>query len=115
MSLEEYAQEVARTGRRAHLVVTDGQLVVLMTLDALQSVPREEWGMTSVQAVMLARDRLQWAAPDEPAMELLERMRRAQVGQMAVITNGSVVGMVTRDSVQRALETRSDLARITGR
>lgn len=115
MSLEEYAQEVARTGRRAHLVVTDGQLVGLMTLEALQSVPREEWGMTSVQAVMLARDRLQWAAPDEPAMELLERMRRAQVTQMAVITNGSVVGMVTRDSVQRALETRSDLARITGR
>jgi Zn-dependent protease/predicted transcriptional regulator len=115
MSLEEYAQEVARTGRRAHLVVTDGQLVGLMTLEALQSVPREEWGMTSVQAVMLARDRLQWAAPEEPAMELLERMRRAQVTQMAVITNGSVVGMVTRDSVQRALETRSDLARITGR
>jgi Zn-dependent protease/CBS domain-containing protein len=115
MSLEEYAQEVARTGRRAHLVVTDAKLVGLMTLEALQSVPREEWGMTSVQAVMLPRDRLQWAAPDEPAMDLLERMRRAQVNQMAVITDGNVVGMVTRDSVQRALETRSDLARVTGR
>jgi CBS domain-containing protein len=114
MSVEEYAQEAARTGRRAHLVVTDGQLVGMMTLEALQTVPRDEWASTSVQAVMLGRDRLQWAPPEEPAMELLERMRRAEVNQMAVINGGNVVGMVTRDSVQRVLETRGDLARLTG-
>jgi len=115
MSLEEYGQEVARTGRRAHLVVSDGQLMGLMTIEALQAVPREEWPMTSVQAVMVSRDRVQWAAPEEPAVELLDRMRRTEVDQMAVINGGNVVGLVTRDSVQRALETRSDLARPAGR
>ena len=50
ISLEEYAREVARTGRRMHLVVSDGQLVGFMTVEALQSVPREEWSMMSVQA-----------------------------------------------------------------
>ena len=57
LSLEEYGREVGRTGRRAHLVITDGRLAGLMTIEALQSVPRDEWSGTSVQAVMLPRDR----------------------------------------------------------
>jgi Zn-dependent protease len=115
MSLDEYAREVAGTGRRVHLVVSDGKLAGLMTLEALQTVPRDEWSMMSVQAVMLSRDTLEWAAPEEPAMELLDRMRRTEVDQMAVITGGNVVGLVTRDSVQRILQTRHDLARLAGR
>src|ERR1700690_4114926 len=57
ITLEEYGQEVTRSGRRAHLVVSsDGQLAGLMTVEALQAVPRDEWHTTSVQAVMLSRD-----------------------------------------------------------
>jgi Zn-dependent protease/predicted transcriptional regulator len=115
ISLEEYSQEAARTGRRGHLVVADGQLVGLMTVGALQSVPREEWPMTSVQAVMLSRDRLPWAAPDEPALQLLDRMRSANVDQMAVIASGSVVGLVTRDSILRVIETRNSLGQVASR
>jgi Zn-dependent protease/predicted transcriptional regulator len=115
ISLEEYSQEAARTGRRGHLVVADGQLVGLMTVGALQSVPREEWPMMSVQAVMLSRDRLPWAAPDEPALQLLDRMRSANVDQMAVIASGNVVGLVTRDSILRVIETRNDLGHVVSR
>ena len=115
ISLEEYSQEAARTGRRGHLVVADGQLVGLMTVGALQSVPREEWPMMSVQAVMLSRDRLPWAAPDEPALQLLDRMRSSNVDQMAVIASGNVVGLVTRDSILRVIETRNDLGHVVSR
>jgi Zn-dependent protease/predicted transcriptional regulator len=115
LSLEEYGQEVARTGRRAHLVVADGQLVGLMTLDALRAVPREEWPMTSVQAAMLSRERLHWTAPEEPVNALLDRMRNGDVDQMAVVTEGNVVGLVTRDSIQRVVETRHHLGHLIGR
>src|SRR5260370_23325738 len=43
LSLEEYAQEASRTGRRAHLVASDGKLIGLMRIDALQAVPRQDW------------------------------------------------------------------------
>jgi len=109
ITLEEYGREVARTGRRTHLVVSDGQLVGLMTNAALQAVPREEWATTSVQAVMLSRDGLQWATPEEPALDLLERMRNANIDEMAVITGGNLVGLVTRDSILRVVQTRMDL------
>ena len=113
ITLEEYAQEVARTGRRAHLVVSDGQLAGLMTVQVLQSVPREEWAMTSVQAVMLSRDGLQWASPEEPALSLLERMRNANVEEMAVVTGGNLVGLVTHDSILRVIQARVDLRHLT--
>jgi predicted transcriptional regulator len=114
ISLEEYAREVARTGRRAHLVMSGNQLVGLMTVEALQGVPREEWPMNSVQAVMLSRDGLPLAAPEDSAVELLERMRSANVDQMAVITGGNIVGMVTRDSISRAVQTRNDVGHLSG-
>jgi Zn-dependent protease/predicted transcriptional regulator len=115
MSLEEYARQVAATGQRLHLVVADGKLAGLISLDALQKVPREEWAMTSVQAAMLPRDKLQWASPDESAAELLEKMGKSALDQMAVVNEGNVVGVITRDSVQRILQARHDVARLGNR
>jgi CBS domain-containing protein len=96
-----------------HLVVADGQLVGFMNVEALQSVPRDEWSMNAVQSVMKPRDQIQWATPDEPAMTLIERMRRSGAEQMAVITGGNIIGMVTRDSIARVLQTRNDVAHLT--
>src|SRR5467141_3681810 len=66
MSLEEYGQEVARTGRRCHLVTTDDRLVGMINVHALNSVPRDEWAHMSVQGVMIPRDKILWARPEEP-------------------------------------------------
>lgn len=114
LSLQEYAQEAARTGRRAHLVVSDGRLVGLMRLEALQSVPREEWPTTSVQAAMISRENLPWTGPEEPVLSVLERMRSANVDQLAVIRGDNVVGLVTRDSIVRVVQARTELGHVTG-
>ena len=114
LSLEEYAREASRTGRRAHLVVSDGRLIGLMRLEALQAIPRDEWPSTSVQAAMISREKLPWTAPDEPVLSVLERMRSANVDQLAVITGDNVVGLVTRDSISRVLQARSELGHVTG-
>ena len=110
ISLEDYAREMMRTGRRAHLVVAHDQLVGLMTAEALHSVPQQDWDVTSVQAVMLPKDKLHWAAPEEPALSLLDRMRSIGMQQMPVITGGNVVGIVTRDSILRVLQTRHEVS-----
>ena len=106
ISLEDYAREMVRTGRRAHLVVAGDQLVGLVTAEALSAVPQHDWDVTSVQAVMLPKTKLHWAAPEEPALSLLDRMRTIGMQQMPVIAGGSVVGVVTRDSILRVLQSR---------
>ena len=113
-SLEEYSAEVLRTGRRCHLVVTEDRLVGMMNVQALNSVPRDEWNSNSVQAVMIPRERISWAAPDEPLLRLLERLLAADINQMPVVSvsgedDAQVIGMVTRDSILRVMQTRAEL------
>jgi Zn-dependent protease/predicted transcriptional regulator len=115
ISLEDYAREIMRTGRRAHLVVAHDQLVGLMTAEALHAVPNQDWDVTSVQAVMLPKNKLHWAAPEEPALSLLDRMRSIGMQQMPVITSGNVIGIVTRDSILRVLQTRHEVGSFVGR
>jgi predicted transcriptional regulator len=90
-------------------------LVGLMTADALHSVPQRDWDVTSVQAVMLPKEKLHWAAPEEPALSLLDRMRTVGMQQMPVIAGGSVIGIVTRDSILHVLQARGEIGSLAGR
>jgi predicted transcriptional regulator len=113
-SLDEYSAEVLRTGRRCHLVVTEDRLVGMMNVQALNSVPRGEWNSNSVQAVMIPRERISWASPEEPLLRLLERLLASDINQMPVVSvsgdeDAQVIGMVTRDSILRVMQTRAEL------
>jgi Zn-dependent protease len=115
LSLEEYSSEVLRTGRRIHIVTMDDRLVGLMNVAALNQVPRDDWSMNSVQAVMVPRENILWASPEEPLQRLLERLMGADVNQMPVVKHSEdgaahIVGMVTRDAILRVIQTRSELS-----
>ena len=106
ISLEDYVHEVLRTGRRFHVVSGNGEPVGLITVHAVGQFPREEWARTSVQAAMVPRDKIHWAAPDEPVLRVLERMQAEDLNQMPVMSGGHLVGLITRDSILRVIQTR---------
>ena len=113
-SLEDYSAEVLRTGRRCHLVVSDDRLVGMMNVHTLNSVPRSDWAHNSVQSVMIPRERILWATPDEPLLGLLERLLTADINQMPIVSgsdNGAahIIGMVSRDAILRVIQTRSEV------
>jgi len=118
ISLEDYGKEVARTGRRCHLVTTADRLVGMINVHALNSVPRDEWSNMSVQGVMIPRDKILWARPEEPLLGLLERLVSADVNQMPVVTDtendgAHIVGMITRDSILRVMQARTEVGSLT--
>ena len=106
ISLEDYVHEVLRTGRRCHVVTGAGEPVGLITLRSLGNFPRDEWTNTSVQAAMLPRDRIHWASPEEPVLGILERMQNEDINQMPVVSEGHIVGLIGRDAILRAIQTR---------
>jgi Zn-dependent protease len=113
-TLEEYGAEVLRTGRRCHMVLQDTRLVGLMNVHALNAVPREQWADNAVQSAMIPRDKILWTSPHEPLMRLLERILKADINQMPVVSispdgTAQIVGMVTRDSILRVMQTRTEL------
>ena len=118
ITLEEYSAEVRRTGRRYHLVTSDDRLVGMMNVHTLNAVPREEWAHNSVQSAMIPREKILWTSPEEPLLGLLERLLTADVNQMPVVSGAKedspqVVGIVTRDSILRVMQTRSELGALT--
>jgi Zn-dependent protease len=121
ITLEEYGAEVLRTGRRCHLVLMGDRLVGMMNVHMLNSVPRSEWAHNSVQSAMIPRDKILWTTPDESLLKLLERLLGADINQMPVVSGAGdgapqIVGMVTRDSILRVMQTRSELAsQLSGR
>ena len=96
--------------------MADGEnLRGLMTVNALNQVPRDEWNMTSVQAAMLPLDRVRWAAPEEPVLHVLDRMQTEDINQMPVLQaepTPHVVGMVSRDSILRVIQARAEMGKI---
>jgi Zn-dependent protease len=115
MTLEEYGAEVLRTGRRCHLVLSGDRLVGMMNVHTLNAVPRGEWTHNSVQAAMIPRDKIQLTSPEEPLLRLLERLLTADINQMPVVSGAGdeapeIVGIVTRDSILRVMQTHSELA-----
>ncbi len=114
ITLEDYSQEVLRTGRRCHLVITNDRLVGMMNVHALNSVPRDDWTQMSVQAVMIPRDKILWASPEESLLGLLERLLAADINQMPVVSGAEndgahIIGMITRDSILRVMRTRAEV------
>jgi Zn-dependent protease/predicted transcriptional regulator len=105
-SIDEYIHQVLRTGRHAHIVVGGDRPSGLVSLQSARDVPREEWTNTSVQAVMIPFDKVQSAAPDEPVLQVLQRMQTSDIDQMPVVSDGHIVGMIGRDSILRVLQTR---------
>jgi len=118
ISLEEYGAEVLRTGRRCHIVITEDRLVGMMNVHTLNSVPRGEWAHNAVQSAMIPREKILWATPDEPLMPLLQRLLAADINQMPVVSGSEedgahIVGMVTRDSILRIMQTRSEIGSLS--
>lgn len=106
MTLEEYVHEVLRTGRRCHIVTSAGTPVGLVTLHSSRAVPREEWNSASVQSVMLPPDHIHSVSPADLALKVLDRMQAEDINQMPVISEGQIVGMISRDTILRVLQTR---------
>jgi predicted transcriptional regulator len=110
----DYVDEIVRTGRRCHLVQGAGQLVGLISVHAASKIPREEWSTTSVQAAMIPRERVHVTSPEEPVLNLLERMQTEDINQMPVVAGDRVVGMISRDTILRVIQTRMEMGKVEG-
>jgi Zn-dependent protease len=105
MTLEEYAQEVMRRGQRLHIVSVSGQMAGVIALNIVQKIPRSEWPVTSVQAVMQSWVRIHSASPSDPVLSVLKRMQKEGIGLMPVMDGSQWVGMISRDSILAGVRT----------
>jgi predicted transcriptional regulator len=67
---------------------------------------------TSIQAAMLPRAQINWTRPEEPVLAILERMQNEDINQMPVVADARVVGLISRESILRVIQTRIDVGEL---
>ena len=96
-------------GHRCFLVTDGGELKGILTLRNIKSVAQPNWEVTQVRDIMTLVEKLKIAYPDQDILSVLEQMDESNINQMPVVSEGRVVGLITRDNVIRFLHTRSRL------
>jgi CBS domain-containing protein len=98
-----------RGGARCALITDGDRLRGLLTLHEIKKIPRQEWETTSLQAVMVPEESLKKAAPETPVHQVLQMMIEGNVGQVPVVKDGKVMGVVGRDRLLALVENRLEL------
>ncbi len=110
ITVKELVQGYILTGgHHFFMVVDEGRLVGILTLDNIKSVPQPSWEATQIRKIMAPADKLRVAYPDQEALSILEQMEADDINQMPVVSGGRVIGLITRDNLIRFLHVRSKL------
>lgn len=86
-----------------------GEVLGLVTLSDLRKEPEERWDTTTVFRAMTPRERLVMVTPKTEATEALRLVAEHNINQLPVVTEGDVVGLLTRAALIQALQFREEI------
>jgi len=112
LSLQQLADEqILIAGRRFFVVEEGGHPAGLLTVSEMNKFPRQEWSQIRADQAMVPIDNLPSLAPETSLSEAFEDMQRAGIGQLPVITQGEVQGILSQDNVMSFLRTLQELGK----
>jgi len=109
-SLEELVQDYIYKHQFTHFPVMDrGEVVGMVALSQVKSVPRELWAFKQVRDIMTPIEQVPRLSPSDDASEALTRMVTEDAGRMPVMEEGRMIGIVSRRDILNLFKIKSDL------
>ncbi|MGH9761721.1 MAG: site-2 protease family protein, partial [Blastocatellia bacterium] len=109
ITLSEFFDDyLMRTGNRCFIISEDGRLLGLLTPQDLKDVPREHWSAIPVIRAMKPFEATRWVEPNTDLNKVIEVMEQDNVGQVPVVSDGHLEGLVRREDVMRFIQTRAE-------
>ena len=99
---------VLRRGQRCFLVGTEGNLRGLLTIHEIRAVDQDDWSSTSVQGAMLKLEDLRTIEPGTDLFEGMRVMDEGGVNQLPVVSDGRLVGVLTRERLLGVLRNQME-------
>jgi CBS domain-containing protein len=100
MSLERLVNEyIMAQGKRCFPVSIEGKVAGLISIHNVKAIPREYWSRTTVGDAMTPFDRLKWVRPEQDLASVMQILSEDDVNQVPVISDSSIVGMLSRDNL----------------
>lgn len=103
---EHLLEKQAPAPSRGYAVYRDEYLVGLLSLRQLGRIPLNTWPQTSVERAMLPIEAAPAMEPGAPALGALHLILEEGVEQIAVMAEGRLLGLVTRNELARATEAK---------
>ena len=107
LTVEEFIARMALSQRFSTYPLVDhqGRLTGLVTLNRVRAVPPESRATTRLHDIACAPAEVPLTRPEEPIVDLMERMQGCSDGRAVVLdADGRVIGVVSPTDVARALQ-----------
>lgn len=102
-------EQLLHGGARTYVVTRGDQVEGLITPVEVRKVEQPLWTRITVEQVMQPFEAIPTVAPNEPAIDAVERMTRDDLEELPVVEQGKIRGLFTRASVLEYLHRRSEL------
>ena len=102
-------QELLRTGKRCFIVVDKGEMTGLVTPHEIKEIDRAKWPFTTLDDIMRPLAEVHSVAPDATLESALAAMTGEDLNQLPVLSNGRLVGVLSRSDVVTYLQTHAEL------
>jgi CBS domain-containing protein len=102
------------TGQRYFVVAEEGKLRGVVTISDIRRVPKKRWNSTKIGRIMTPASRLKTASSQQSAASVLELMDELGLRGMPVLENDRVIGVISRDHLNRLKKTRGELGLFRG-
>jgi Zn-dependent protease len=90
-------------------VTQDNQILGLITLQSVQTIPKERWGSETVRVAMIPFDHTVNAPPSLTVLDAMQKMARDRADAILVVDGGRLIGIATRGDLIKAIRTREEL------
>jgi len=90
-------------------VVEDGEVLGMVTMHCVRSVPKERREAATVREAMIPCEQAVTVKPTVSALEALNIMARRNVGRLLVLDGPRLLGIVSRGDLMRTIRTRQEL------
>jgi Zn-dependent protease len=109
VSVQAFAEEhllerQAPTAPHAYAVYRDDYLVGLLSLRQIGRIPMQRWAQTNIERAMLPIESAPAMEPSAPALGALHLIVEEGVEHIAVMAEGRLLGLVTRNELARATD-----------
>jgi Zn-dependent protease/predicted transcriptional regulator len=110
MNLRSFAEDyLRRTGHRCFVVLEKGNYFGLLTINELKQVRPERWPFTTLAQIAIPFEKVRTVSPDTPVSEAVQLMADADLNQLPVMSNGRLLGVISRSDVLQFLQTQAEL------
>jgi len=90
-------------------VLKDGKILGLASIQDAKQIPKDRWKTTSIKDIIRPTEKIVMVRPDREAIDALMKMSKHDVGQVLVVVDGDLLGIVTHSDILQVVKAKTEL------